>query len=77
MPTQLNDARSKTQELEKNIGNYASDAEKRLEEARRNAGKELNQAVDTFDKKVGDAAAKVQQSGEKAKSGLSSWFGGK
>ncbi|KAF4550525.1 Hypothetical protein D9617_17g047930 [Elsinoe fawcettii] len=73
----INDARSKSAELEKNLSNYASDAEKRFEAARREAGKELNQAVDKFDKTVGDAASKVQQEGAKAKSGISSWFGGK
>ncbi|KAG8625408.1 hypothetical protein KVT40_007159 [Elsinoe batatas] len=73
----INEARSKSAELEKNLNSYASDAEKRFEAARKEAGKELNQAVDKFDKTVGDAASKIQQEGSKAKSGLSSWFGGK
>ncbi|KAF2224142.1 hypothetical protein BDZ85DRAFT_97831 [Elsinoe ampelina] len=73
----INEARSKSAELEKNLNSYASDAEKRFEAARKEAGKELNQAVDKFDKTVGDAASKIQQEGSKAKSGLLSWFGGK
>ena len=43
------------------------DAEKKAEEYKQRTGKELNQAIDKFDKTVEDGAAK-------AKSGVSGWF---
>jgi hypothetical protein len=60
---------------------YRADAEKNIDKYGKEAKKEFNGAVDTFDKKVGDAAANakatVEVKAEQAKSGLSSWFGGK
>lgn len=47
-----------------------ADAEAKAKEYRLKTGKELNNAIDKFDKTVEDGAAK-------AKSGISSWFGGK
>ncbi|KIV96939.1 hypothetical protein PV10_00752 [Exophiala mesophila] len=47
-----------------------ADAEAKAKEYREKTGKELNNAIDKFDKTVEDGAAK-------AKSGISSWFGGK
>ena len=47
-----------------------SDAEAKAKEYKDKTGKELNTAIDKFDKTVEEKAAQ-------AKSGLSSWFGGK
>ncbi|ETI29585.1 hypothetical protein G647_02038 [Cladophialophora carrionii CBS 160.54] len=47
-----------------------SDAEARAKELSQKTGKEINSAIDKFDKTVEEKAAK-------AKSGISSWFGGK
>lgn len=46
-----------------------NDAEARAKEYKEKTGKELNQAIDKFDKTVEDKAAQ-------AKSGISGWFGG-
>lgn len=48
----------------------ADKAGKKLEEARQETGVKLNQAVDTFDKKVSEGAAQ-------SKSWIGGWFGGK
>lgn len=47
-----------------------AEAQAKAQEYKEKTGKELNKAVDTFDKTVEKKAAE-------AKSGLSSWFGGK
>lgn len=47
-----------------------AEAEAKAKEYRDKTGKELNSAIDKFDKTVEEKAAK-------AKSGISSWFGGK
>lgn len=49
------------------IGN---DASKKFEEYKKETGKELNSAVDKFDKSVSEGATK-------SKSWIGSWFGGK
>ncbi|KAH0419719.1 hypothetical protein KCU90_g10350, partial [Aureobasidium melanogenum] len=73
--------REKTREFDAKFEAYRADAEKNIDQYRKEANKEFNSAVDTFDKKVGDAAANakatVEANAEKAKSGFSSWFGGK
>ncbi|OAP58799.1 hypothetical protein AYL99_06096 [Fonsecaea erecta] len=46
-----------------------SEAEAKAKEASQKAGSQINSAIDTFDKTVEEKAAK-------AKSGISSWFGG-
>jgi hypothetical protein len=46
------------------------DAEGKATEYKNKTGTELNKAIDKFDKTVEDKAAQ-------AKSGISSWFGGK
>lgn len=48
-----------------------------MDKYRKEAGKEMSAAVDKFDKSVEQGAAKVQESAAKAKTGISSWFGGK
>ncbi|KAG9603749.1 hypothetical protein KCU77_g1621, partial [Aureobasidium melanogenum] len=77
----VKDAREKTREFDAKFEAYRADAEKNIDQYRKEANKEFNSAVDTFDKKVGDAAANakatVEANAEKAKSGFSSWFGGK
>ncbi|THW99335.1 hypothetical protein D6D13_10184 [Aureobasidium pullulans] len=77
----VKDARDKTREFDAKFETYRADAEKNINKYSKEANKEFNSAVDTFDKKVGDAAANAKASAEvnaeKAKSGLSSWFGGK
>lgn len=78
---QVKDARDKTREFDAKFETYRADAEKNIDKYSKEAKKEFNGAVDTFDKKVGDAAANakatVEVKAEQAKSGLSSWFGGK
>jgi vacuolar-type H+-ATPase subunit H len=59
LTTQSADAKSKL-----------SDAEARAKDLSQKTGKEINSAIDKFDKTVEEKAAK-------AKSGISSWFGGK
>ncbi|KAI4746214.1 hypothetical protein E4T50_03428 [Aureobasidium sp. EXF-12298] len=77
----VKDARDKTREFDAKFESYRADAEKNIDQYRKEANKEFNSAVDTFDKKVGDAAANakatVEVKAEQAKSGFSSWFGGK
>ncbi|KAF2154986.1 hypothetical protein K461DRAFT_291885 [Myriangium duriaei CBS 260.36] len=70
-------ARSRAAEAESRVSGYASDASKRLEHARQETGKTLNNAVDKFDRSVEQGAAKIQEEATKAKGGISSWFGGK
>lgn len=45
------------------------DAENKAQEYQQKTGKELNKAIDKFDKTVEDKASQ-------AKGGISSWFGG-
>ncbi|KAI5210778.1 hypothetical protein E4T42_00770 [Aureobasidium subglaciale] len=75
----VKDARDKTREFDAKFETYRADAEKNIDQYKNKANKEFNSAVDTFDKKVGDAAANakasVEVNAEKAKSGFSSWFG--
>jgi len=47
-----------------------SDAKASAADLREKSGKELNQAIDKFDKTV-------EKKSSEAKSGISSWFGGK
>ncbi|PVH98291.1 hypothetical protein DM02DRAFT_52168 [Periconia macrospinosa] len=57
-------------QIDQTVDQYRHDASKKLEEARNTAGKDLSAAVDTFDKKVTEGAAKSQ-------SWIGSWFGSK
>ena len=75
--SQYETARAKAAEAEARVSGYANDASKRLEHARQETGKGLNNAIDKFDRSVEDGAAKIQQEASKAKGGISSWFGGK
>ncbi|KAK5017344.1 hypothetical protein LTR39_001597, partial [Cryomyces antarcticus] len=58
-----------TSKVDAKLEAYRNSAEMKIEEYKREAEKDLHNAVDTFDKTVEEKAAK-------AKSGLSSWFGG-
>lgn len=74
---QVSSVKSKANELDSTVNKYTADAEKRFESARKEAGKDMNNAIDKFDKSVESGAAqfsnKVSETAEKAKS--SSWFG--
>lgn len=56
--------------MQKDLEGYRTEAEKKLEEARKETGTRLTTAVNTFDKKVEEGAAKAQSS-------IFSWFGSK
>ncbi|EON68556.1 hypothetical protein W97_07814 [Coniosporium apollinis CBS 100218] len=66
----LEKAKAETHKLDAKLENYRATAEKKIDEYTKEAGKELHTAVDTFDKKVTETAAK-------SKGYFSSWFGGK
>ncbi|KAJ9641112.1 hypothetical protein H2201_007964 [Coniosporium apollinis] len=66
----LEKAKAETQKFDAKVENYLATAEKKVDEYTKEAGKELHTAVDTFDKKVAETAAK-------SKGYFSSWFGGK
>ncbi|KAK3062858.1 hypothetical protein LTS18_003223 [Coniosporium uncinatum] len=61
----LKDAKAKAAELDAQAQAYAAQTEKKVQEFSRDAGKNMNQAVDKFDKNVEETAAKSK-----------SWFGG-
>ncbi|KAF1354751.1 hypothetical protein BDV97DRAFT_365988 [Delphinella strobiligena] len=63
----LASAKAKSKEYETQLQAKTAEAEKALEKYRKDAGKELNAAVDKFDKTVEDGVSKT-------KSGISSWF---
>lgn len=78
---QAYDAKKKAQqgkaEAEAKYGQVKADAQKKFEEGKKEASDlanrtaaETNKAIDKFDQSVSEGAAK-------AKSGISSWFGGK
>ncbi|KAL2423287.1 hypothetical protein ABEF95_004298 [Exophiala dermatitidis] len=64
------DATSKAQQAEAEARAKLAEAEARAKELGQETKKEFNSAVDKFDRTVEEKAAK-------AKSGISSWFGGK
>jgi len=66
----VNQAGSKFDQASVDAKSKLADAEAKARELSQKAGKDLNGAVDKFDKTVEEKAAK-------AKSGISSWFGGK
>ncbi|GAB7358756.1 hypothetical protein MBLNU230_g3984t1 [Neophaeotheca triangularis] len=63
-------AKDATSKVDAKLEDYRKEAESKLEGARKSTGDELTKAVDKFDKSVEEGASK-------AKSGISSWFGGK
>jgi len=66
----VNQASNKFDQASADAKSKLSEAEAKARELSQKAGKDLNGAIDKFDKTVEDKAAK-------AKSGISSWFGGK
>ena len=67
---QIGTAKSKLNETDASLEASRKSAAQKLEDYRKETGKELQQGIDTFDKKVEEGTSK-------AKSGISSWFGGK
>ncbi|KAF2726260.1 hypothetical protein K431DRAFT_308677 [Polychaeton citri CBS 116435] len=65
-----NEAQSRAESLKADAKAQADKLGIDAEKYKQDAGKELNKAVDAFDKKVAEGA-------EKAKGGISNWFGGK
>ncbi|KAK4965196.1 hypothetical protein LTR66_012190 [Elasticomyces elasticus] len=63
-------AKETTSKVDAKLEAYRNTAEKNIDQYSKEAKKDFNQAVDKFDKTVEEKAAQ-------AKSGLSSWFGGK
>ncbi|KAM0714788.1 hypothetical protein Q7P37_009252 [Cladosporium fusiforme] len=61
-------ARDGTHKVDQKLEDYRARAEKGLDQTIKQTGSELNKAVDAFDKNVAQGA-------DKAKSGISSWFG--
>jgi F0F1-type ATP synthase membrane subunit b/b' len=81
-------ARDGTHKVDQKLEEYRQKAEKNIDQTIKKTGTELNKAVDAFDKNVGEVSlnsipglSKIHtdrqiQGAEKAKSGISSWFGG-
>lgn len=66
---QVDTARSKLSGADAKADQYRQDGTNKLEQVRKDTGKELNSAIDKFDKTV-------EKKTSEAKSGISSWFGG-
>ncbi|KAI9881455.1 MAG: hypothetical protein M1830_000017 [Pleopsidium flavum] len=60
--------RAKFTEAEKNAEKLAAEGRQKLDQVRKEAGKELHQTIDNFDKTV-------ERKAVEAKNGISSWFG--
>lgn len=65
---QIEQAKAQAQDLTKNFTSYEADAERKLEQARKETGSKLTKAVDDFDRTVEATASK-------AKSSMFGWFG--
>ncbi|KAF2634713.1 hypothetical protein P280DRAFT_554354 [Massarina eburnea CBS 473.64] len=67
-----NDAKAKAnqtgRQVDRKLDQYRNDASQKLEDVRQTTGKDLNAAVDKFDKSVTEGASK-------SKSWIGSWFG--
>jgi len=61
--------------MDKTISSYTTDAQKRFEEAKRETGAQVHQAIDKFDNSVEKGAAQVQAQVADAQKKSSSWFG--
>ncbi|KAK4908603.1 hypothetical protein LTR49_022506 [Elasticomyces elasticus] len=66
----VSSAKSSTSNIDKKLEGYRAQAEKTLDKEIAQGSTEANKAIDSFDKKVTEEAAK-------AKSTLGGWFGGK
>jgi len=69
MDRALADAKAQANKADAKIQEFSSDAQKKLEQARKDTGATLNSAVDKFDKNVTEGAAK-------SKSWIGGMFGG-
>ena len=83
-------ARDGTHKVDQKLEEYRQRAEKNIDSTIKKTGTELNKAVDAFDKNVGEVSfisifegsctrqsmLTTWQGAEKARSGISSWFGG-
>ena len=65
---QIGDAKATANKVDAKLEGYRTNAEKKLDEYRKEAGKDLTSAVDKFDKTVEQKAAQ-------SKSWIGSWFG--
>lgn len=74
---QIGSIKSQTNQADAKLEAYRKDAEKNIDQYKNKAANEAHNAIDKFDKSVEQGAAKLQQSAQQAKGGLSSWFGGK
>ena len=80
-------ARDGTHKVDQKLEEYRRRADQSIDKTVKQTGAELNKAVDSFDKNVGEASLAVitlahcavadihTQGAEKAKNGISSWFG--
>lgn len=80
-------ARDGTHKVDQKLEAYRQRADKSIDQTIKQTGAELNKAVDSFDKNVGEVsliritclngacADNSSQGAEKAKNGISSWFG--
>ncbi|KAF2477097.1 uncharacterized protein BDR25DRAFT_251670 [Lindgomyces ingoldianus] len=66
----VDSAKATANKVDAKLDAYRQDATRKFEEARKETGKELNSAVDKFDKTVTEKAGQ-------SKSWLGSWFGSK
>lgn len=66
----MEQAKAQGKDLSKNFQSYQTDAEKKLEEARKETGSRLTKVVDDFDRVVETKASQ-------AKSSIFNWFGSK
>lgn len=67
---QYEQAKAQGKDVQHSIEGFQTDAERKIDEARREAAKKLTKAVDIVDGKTDEAAAKT-------KGGIWNWFGGK
>lgn len=67
---QVDAARAKAEEARKSAEQYSKDGKAKFEQYKKETGSSLNSSIDKFDKTVEKKTAE-------AKSGISSWFGGK
>jgi len=80
-------ARDGTHKVDQKLEAYRQKADQSIDQTIKKTGTELNKAVDSFDKNVGEVSFGVitilhgafadnhTQGAEKAKNGISSWFG--
>lgn len=71
----MKDAKSKANEMDKTVNAYTADAQKRLEQAKRETGAQVNQAIDRFDNSVEKGASQVQEKVAEVSNKSKGWFG--